>query len=501
MTVDESRIPVVAAVGQAIERRTIVTTEELCERAARAALDEAPRLAERIGRVTVVSSVFSPSSPRGATELGDVLGLAPGVRETTTVGGNTPQWLVTRASEQIAGGELAATLIAGAESTRSARASGAQHQLFRRREEVQQPEDPVVGTLAEGLLSPAELAIRLYQPAQLYPMFESALAARDGRSPEEQRRHLGRLLAPFTDVAAAHPFAWFGERASADELSTPTPANRITAEPYTKRMNAFPNVDLAAALVVCSLAEARRAGVADRAVFVWSGADAADVLSPTARPDLAASPGIRAAGTRALEAAGVGVDDIDLFDFYSCFPSAVQAGAEALGLGVDDPRGLTVTGGHPYFGGPGNNYTTHSIATVVGLLRAHSGLALATGLGGFITKHAVGVYGSEPPPGGFCRGDTDDDQRAIDAAAVPVAVEDADGRATVDGSTVVYDATDAPVSAPVIARLDDGRRVAAVAAGQDLTALAGRSLVGWRVRVAGSPATYRVEDEPAPAGR
>ncbi|HVM52055.1 MAG TPA: hypothetical protein VM262_02560 [Acidimicrobiales bacterium] len=501
MSIDEMQVPVVIAGGHAIEREAIVTTEDLCERAARAALDAAPRLADRIQRVSVVSTVFSPSSPRGATELGERLGLAAGDRETSTVGGNTPQWLVTRAAEQISRGELAVTLLAGAESTRSARSSGEQDRLFRRREELADVADPVVGASSDGMLSAAEMVQQLWQPAHVYPLFESAMAARAGRTFAEQRAFLGRMLAPFTEAAARHPYAWFRDTATPDELATPTPENRVTAEPYTKRMNAFPNVDLGAALIVCSLAEARRAGLADRAVFVWSGADAAEVLAPTARPHLASSPGIAAATSRALEAAGVGVDDIARFDFYSCFPSAVQAAAEAVGIAVDDRRGLTVTGGLPYFGGPGNNYPMHSIATMIDLLRSELGLALVTGLGGFITKHAAGIYGSEPPPAGFRRGDTSADQRAIDASAIPLAVDDAAGGATVDASTVVYASDGSVESVPVIARLDDGRRVAAKAHPGELAGLAGQSLVGARIQVDGSPATFRVESEPALAGR
>lgn len=501
MSIDETRVPVVIAGGHAIERDAVVTTEDLCERAARTALDTAPRLADRIQRVSVVSSVFSPSDPRGATELGERLGLAPGDRETTTVGGNTPQWLVTRAAEQISRGELATTLLAGAESTRSARAVGEPAGRLRRRDDVAaEVADPVVGVNTDGLLSRAELAQQLWQPAHVYPLFESAMAARAGRSFAEQRSYLGRMLAPFTEAAARHPYAWFRDTATPEELSTPTPENRITAEPYTKRMNAFPNVDLGAALIVCSLAEARRAGLVDRAIFVWSGADAAEVFAPTARPDLASSPGIAAATARALEAAGVGVDDIDRFDFYSCFPCAVQAAAEAVGIEVDDSRGLTVTGGLPYFGGPGNNYAMHSIATMVDLLRQSSGTALVTALGGFITKHAAGVYGSEPAPEGFRRGDTRADQHSIDASALPVAVDDAAGGATVDAATIVYGADGSVESVPVIARLDDGRRVAAKAYPDEIAPLAGRSLVGARIHVDGSPATFRVESEPALAG-
>ena len=50
-----------------------------------------------------------------------------------------------------------------------------------------------------------------------------------------------------------------------------------------------------------------------------------------------------------------------MFDLYSCFPSAVEIACQEMGIAEDDPRGLTVTGGLPYFGGPGNNYVTHSI--------------------------------------------------------------------------------------------------------------------------------------------
>lgn len=484
---DEDRIPVVIAVGQVTEREEVVSTEDLVARAARVALDEAPGIDRRIERVSVVSTIFSPAVADGASDVSRRLGLDASVREVTTAGGNTPQWLVTRAAEEIAAGRLSATLIAGAESTRSARLEGKQQGLIQRKEEHTDA-DPIVGASQDGMLSAAEIQVRLFLPAHVYPLFESALAARDGRAFEEQRSFLGRLLAPFTEVAAAHPFAWFREPASASEIATPSASNRITAEPYTKRMNAFPNVDQAAALVVCSLAEARRAGVADQAVFVWSGADTAEVLAPTARPDLAASPAIAAAGRRALEAAGVDIDDIDLIDFYSCFPSAVQLGAEALGLSLDDGRGLTVTGGLPYFGGPGNNYPSHSIATIVEALRQRPGRALITGLGGFVTKHAVGIYGSGPPPSGFRRGETADDQQRIDAGALPVALTDAVGPAVVEGSSVVYAADGSVETVPVIARLDDGRRVAAmVSPDDDLGALAGRSLVGSQVTISGAP--------------
>lgn len=46
---------------------------------------------------------------------------------------------------------------------------------------------------------------------------------------------------------------------------------------------------------------------------------------------------------------------------------------EALGLSGDDPRGLTLTGGLPYFGGPGNSYSAHGIAETVVQMRDKQG--------------------------------------------------------------------------------------------------------------------------------
>jgi acetyl-CoA C-acetyltransferase len=256
-------------------------------------------------------------------------------------------------------------------------------------------------------------------------------------------------------------------------------------------MCAVMGVDQGAAVVVCSLAAARRAGVADRAVFCLAGADAADVWFPAARPDPGTSPGIAAAGAAALAAAGLGADDIALFDLYSCFPCAVQMGAAALGIDLDDRRGLTVTGGLPYFGGPGNNYTLHAIATMTDRLRTETGTGLVTGLGWYVTKHSVGIYGSEPPSGGWRPGDTANAQGVIDAGAVPVA-DTAEGPAVVVASTVVAGPDGAPSAAPVVARLPDGRQVAAAAESGELPSLAGRNLVGRRVVVSGGPPRYRV---------
>jgi acetyl-CoA C-acetyltransferase len=334
-------------------------------------------------------------------------------------------------------------------------------------------------------------------PTTVFPVFESAMAAEAGRTLAEQRAHDASFMARFTEVAATNPYAWFREVATADELASTSGGNRIIAEPYTKRMNSFPYVDQAAALVVCSLAVAVEAGLADDAIHVWSGADAAEVVLPGARRWLGRSEGAEAAAAAAYEAAGIDADDVGAFDLYSCFPSAVQMGARAVGAALDDPRGLTVTGGLPYAGGPGNDYTTHGIAAMVGRLRTSGGIGVCTGLGGWATKHAAGVYSARPAPHGFRRGDTAERQAAIDAAALPVvATAEAGTEGTVVAHTVQHADDGAVTAAPAIVTLDDGRRICAVSEPGQLPSLAGELLVGRRIRLVPSegPPTYAVVD-------
>jgi acetyl-CoA C-acetyltransferase len=495
--VDASRIPVVVTAGQAIERDEVVTSLDLVERAVAAALaGPAGALSKEIERVSMMGALFSPGSPRPASDAAERLHLEPKEREVTAGGGNLPQWLVTRAAGHIADGSLQCTLIAGAESARSFRAAGggeAGGGLFRAPVlDDDSDSDTLVGRSAQRYISPDEQAVGIRNPTTLYPLFESSRAAEAGRTFAEQRQFLGPLMSRFTRIAARHPYAWFPQEATADELATPTERNRLISEPYPKRMNSFPFVDQAAAVVVCSLAAAERAGLADQAVFIWSGADAAEVIETSQRPELGHSAGMRAAAGRAFEAAGNSVDDMALFDFYSCFPVAVQMAAEAVGVALDDERGLTVTGGLPYFGGPGNNYVTHAIATMTERLRENGGLGLCLGMGGFNTKFSACVYGATPPPNGFRRGDTSGDQAAIDATALPVTAT-ADGLATVDAGTVTYDHTGAAQAAPVIASLADGTRVAAAADTSALQAAAGQLLVGRKVHVSGAPLTWRFD--------
>ena len=319
--------------------------------------------------------------------------------------------------------------------------------------------DPVVGDDRVGI-GGGEMSVGLVAPVHVYALFESAIAHRAGRTGAQQRTVLGELMAPFTEVAATQPVAWFRDVRTPSELATVTADNRLVAEPYPKRMCAFLHVNQGAAALVTSLAAARAAGVADMAVFCWSGADAAEVWFPSARPDLATSAGLHAATAAALSAADLDVDDIGAFDLYSCFPCAVEMAAEALGIAPDDTRGLTTTGGLPYFGGPGNNYSLHGVASTVYRIRAHGGTGLVSAMGWYATKHAVGIYGATPPPKGWRHGDTDTAQRVIDASAVPVAAE-AESDAVVVAATAVTGRGGTVTAAPAIARLPDGRQIAA----------------------------------------
>ena len=167
--------------------------------------------------------------------------------------------------------------------------------------------------------------------------------------------------------------------------------------PYTKLLNSNIQTDQAAALILCSDAVARELGIdRERWVHPHAAGHAYDHWFVSEREDLHSSPAIRFAARAALEAAGAGIDEIAHLDVYSCFPSAVQIGCRELGIDpFAETRPLTVTGGLTFAGGPGNNYVTHAIATLVERLREDPGsLGLTTAVGWYLTKHAVGIYGT-----------------------------------------------------------------------------------------------------------
>jgi acetyl-CoA C-acetyltransferase len=156
-------------------------------------------------------------------------------------------------------------------------------------------------------------------------------------------------------------------------------------------------VNQAAAIIVASAGLARELGVPeDRWVHIHA-VTAATELKLSQRPDLSAAPASIASVEAALARAGKGIEEIGYIDFYSCFAIPVFNQIDHFGLGIDDPRGLTLTGGLPFFGGAGNNYSAHAIAEAVERARRDpGGFALVGANGGWMSKYATGIYSTEP---------------------------------------------------------------------------------------------------------
>lgn len=482
-----SDYPIIVGCGQVTNRvkelREAQEPLDLMEAAARAAEADAgvPNLLAKADSVRIVAIMSWPSRDPPA-DLAARVRAQPADRVYTSIGGNTPQLLVSETAEAIAGGRVRLALLAGAESMHS----------FRRARKLGQRLDwsergRPQANLGVDRAGTNEIEDRhgANLPIRIYPMFENALRAQRGWSLDEHRRYLGRLCAGFSAVAARHPNAWFPEAKSAEEISTATPSNRMVSFPYPKFMNAIIDVDQSAALIMTSESVARELGIPkDRWVYLWGCGDANDHWYISDRVSYYASPAIKAAASRALSMAGVGIDEVAELDLYSCFPSAVQLACGALGIAADDPRPLTVTGGLPYFGGAGNNYTMHAIATMAGRLRAEPDrLGLVTGLGWYATKHSAGVYSARRPTSGWSRTDPKVDQAQVDAMPHPQLVAEANGPATVETYTAVYGRDGAPELGIIIGLLEGGQRFVANVPAEDRALLEGmtsREFVGAR---------------------
>jgi acetyl-CoA C-acetyltransferase len=460
--VSDPRTPVVVGVGQWSNRvdrgEPAVEPADMMAEALRRAAADSGASTDPLAKADAVRvlSVFSIRYRNAARLVAERIGASPRDEALSPIGGNEPQALVSQACLDIAAGDADTILICGAEAWRT-RSTGPRDQLGWTVQDESVPAARLTSPEAE-LNHPGEVARGIYMPTQVYPMFEQALRHAAGRSVADHLVHVSELWARFSEVASRNPHAWIQEPMTAEQIRTPSPTNRWIAWPYTKVMNSNNAVEQSAALILCSAERAEALGIPrDRWVFPVAGTQAHDTYAVSHRPDMASSGAVRLAARELFAISGRGVDDVGHVDLYSCFPSAVQIGAAEIGLGLDRP--LTVTGGLCFAGGPWNNYVTHSIATMVGALRDDPGaLGLVTANGGYVTKHALGLYSSEPPAGGFRWSDV---QEAVDALPTRELCEQVDEpgmAATIETWVVVHDRDGAPEKALAAVLLADGRR-------------------------------------------
>jgi acetyl-CoA C-acetyltransferase len=484
----DPRTPVIVGAGQYLHRATTTAdgiepialiAEAVRAAAADAGLDGVPAT---VGSIRVVN-VLSWRYRNPAWVLAERLGIAAREHAVTTVGGNAPQSLVNRTALDIAAGRLDLAVIAGGEAWRT------RMRVEREGIRLDWPKAPaaaVAATIGDELdmTHPAEAARGIHLPVQVYPLFESAVRAAAGTPPDDHLAAIGELWSRFSRVAATNPHAWSRTPLSAEQITSVTPSNRIIGLPYRKLMNANNDVDMAAALIICSARRARSLGIAaDRWIFPESGSDSREHRYVSHRWSLADTPAVRIGGRRALELAGTTIDDVALVDLYSCFPSAVRLGAASLG--IDVAAALTRTGGLTFAGGPWNNYAMHAIATIVRELRERPAeRALIWATGGYLTKHSFGVYSAVPPATAYRH---EQPQHEIDAlpARVLADAEAADAApATIEAYTVMFDRDGTPRLAIAACLLPDGRRAWATSDEPDAaTALTEGEWVGRPVRI------------------
>ncbi|ALG86638.1 acetyl-CoA acetyltransferase [Gordonia phthalatica] len=478
--------PVIVGVGQSSERiddpdYAALGEADLAARAVTAALTDAgvdvAALAATIDTAVAVRS-FEKSSPASHSPFGRPDNMPRAVARRTgmdprraveeVTGGQSPQHLVNEFAATIAAGAADAVVLFGAEvmsTVRNAQKSGVALDFT----------ETVGGQLEDrgysigGLTSVDEVKHGVVIPISQYSLIENARRGRLGASAHEYALSMGAWFAPFTEVAAKNPHSATDTVFSAEELVTVSERNRRVSVPYTRRLIARDHVNQAAAVVLMSVGAARAAGVPeDRWVFLHGHADLHEGPLLT-RPDISRAPASAAAVREALRMARVELDRVAAFDFYSCFPVAVSHVCEELGLAPDDPRGLTATGGLPYFGGPGNDYSMHGISEIVDRARRTPGsFGLVGANGGILSKYSVGVYSTAPTE---WRPSTSAGlQRELDAVpSVPV-THYPDGAGVIE-TFVVVDPDGARPGGIVVGRLPDESRFVAAVDDPDLLAL------------------------------
>ena len=449
-------IPILVGSGQYVDRRSAnigqsLSPADMAAEAGRLALLDATDQAAfaRTIDTLAVARLFEHSvrdkilwpNPFGSSDnmpwsVANRLCIEPKRLLYSEVGGETPQRTVNQIAESIHHGDIRSALIVGAEALGTVRSGLKQGLSFDWNESV-------VGTF-EDLWPDREMASQyearhgITYPIQVYALFEQARRHQNGLSSEQYRAEIGKLFSPLSKVAAQNPFSFSPIDYTPAEISTVSDDNFLICEPYCKRMVAQDGVNQGAAVVMTSTRQAKKFGIPEQHwVYLHSYADI-DELPLLERQELSRSRAQEMALEKVFQDSGMTVDDIDLFDLYSCFPIAVFNACHYMGLPFDGKKKLTVTGGLPFFGGAGNNYSLHAIAEVIALLRNSAFRnALVVSNGGYLSKHSVGLYSSNEMASWEVRS-SESNQRLLDNSERVSVVEKTSGLAIIETYAAQY---------------------------------------------------------------
>ena len=461
LTLAPDRTPVIIGIGEITDRpedpvQGLEPLALMAEALRRAEQDAGVSLLCRLDSLDVVNQVTWPYADLPA-ELADAIGAAPARAFYGPVGGESPVRFLHQAAARIAQGESQIAAVCGAEAQNTLdRARRAKIQLpWTPKPEVYDP--PLRGV---DFVHSAALNLGVFMPITIYPFYENATAAFWGQSPAQAQAESGALWSAFSRVAADNPYAWLGRPHTAAEITTPTVSNRLIAWPYTKLMVANPSVNQGGAVIITTLAIARAAGVPEhRLIYVHGGAAAQEPRDYLQRDTYHASTA-QDAVLHAVQkiARGGRFDEVEL---YSCFPCVPKMAGRTLDLPADMVP--SVTGGLTFFGAPLNTYMTHAACAMVRRLRATPGTGLLYGQGEFVTKHHALVVARHPDAAGAILHPASVQEEADRARGpVPVFSTSAEGGATLESFTVIYDREGAPSHGAVIARVGDARVLARV---------------------------------------
>ena len=483
--------PVIVGAGQCVEREyTESAPMDLAGRAASAAIEASAGqgVADAIDTIAVVK-IFSDSAPLWASKLGRSnnppqsvakrIGASPQHRIYSVTGGNEPQSLLMEFFADLQAGRRDCVLLCGAEAIKNQRNAERNGIELQWDEEFDKPlEDRGFGT---WVVSQQERHNGLIAPVYYYQLLEEYRRQKSGLSRRDYQAQMAELLRTLNDVAVSNPHAQFPSPLGTEDIL----GAELLTHLYTKRMVAQDSVNQGAALLLTTVGRARELQIPESNLVYLHGAAQGMDLDISLRPDPSVSAMAHAVIGKAFEMAGKTIDDISLIDIYSCFPVAVTAIAEELDLPTDGSRPLTLTGGLPYFGGPGNNYSMHGLAEMWSQVRSDpQQFAYVHANGGMLSKHASGIFSCQPSAIDWAAAET---SISPDTLARCEAVEHPDS-GTVIAYTINY-MKGKPVQAIALCETGDGARFVCHTRPEDQDVVAemvAREPAGRHITVTGS---------------